>query len=68
MLIKHFAYRFRAYPTKIQIDQIRTNIGAARWVYNEALATKRFYWEEWGENIRANSIITMLPYWKSLNP
>ena len=68
MLIKHFAYRLRAYPTKTQIDQIRTNIGAARWVYNEALATKRFYWEEWGENIRANSIITMLPYWKSLNP
>ena len=68
MLVKHYAYRFRMYPNKAQREQIRLTVGAARWVYNEALATKRFYWDEWREIIRANSIITMIPYWKTLEP
>ena len=45
------AYRFRAYPNKLQIEQINQTAGCCRFVYNYFLDQKIKYYEENGESL-----------------
>lgn len=62
------AYKYRLYPTKGQIRLLNRMLEATRWVYNEALATRKRAWEERQESLGLYDTINLLPRWKAERP
>ena len=55
------AYKCRLYPNKEQVELIERTFGACRWVWNEALAAKKYAWETSKRNLSMNEISATLP-------
>lgn len=55
------AYKCRLYPNKEQVELIERTFGACRWVWNEALAAKKYAWETSKHNLSMNDISATLP-------
>lgn len=47
------AYKYRIYPTDVQKQFIRQNVGANRWFYNYALGKIKKHYEETNEHLSA---------------
>ncbi|GIW16804.1 MAG: transposase [Tepidiforma sp.] len=62
------AYKYRLYPTKGQIRILNRMLEATRWVYNEALATRKRAWEERHESLGLYDTHSLLPRWKAERP
>ena len=61
-------FRYRLYPTKAQRTAMQKVLDACRWVYNEALATRKTTWEQEQRSVSRYDTIKMLPDWKRENP
>ena len=62
------SYRFRIYPNAHQRRVIDATIGCARWVYNEALASRERARESGGRVPSTCDLIKMIPGWKRERP
>ena len=62
------SYKFRLYPTAAQEELICRFFGAARFVYNEALAYRRKLYSETGKTAGKFDLIKRLPELKRLYP
>lgn len=62
------SYKFRLYPTAAQEELICRFFGAARFVYNEALAYRRKLYAEAGKTVGKFDLIKRLPELKRLYP
>jgi putative transposase len=62
------AYTYRLYPTNGQISSLNRMLDATRWVYNEALATRKQAWEDRREQVGLYDTINLLPQWKRERP
>jgi putative transposase len=58
-------YRYRLNPTKSQRTALNATLDACRWVYNNALATRKEAWEQRQESVSKYDTIKMLPEWKA---
>ena len=47
------AYKYRIYPTKVQVEQINKNLGCVRLIYNLALETKIWAYRGFGVSLSA---------------
>jgi hypothetical protein len=59
------AYHDRLSPAGGRISILNRMLDAARWVYNEALATRKRAWEERQEHAGLYAAINLLPRWKA---
>ncbi len=50
-----YAYRFRIYPIKEQIDKIQRTFGCCRFVYNHYLAERSSRYNEFKETMNYNA-------------
>ena len=62
------SYRFRIYPNARQRRVIDATIGCARWVYNEALATRERALGSGGRVPSTCDLMKMIPGWKRERP
>lgn len=53
-------YRYRIYPTKVQVQQLAQHFGAVRYIYNWGLETKKKAWDESKERISYFDLTTQL--------
>lgn len=58
-------YRYRLNPTKSQRTALDAALDACRWVYNNALATRKEAWEQRQKSVSKYDTMRMLPAWKS---
>lgn len=61
-------FRYQLYPTKAQRTAMQKALNACRWVYNEALATRKNAWKQEQRSISHYDTINMLPGWKAEHP
>ena len=59
------AYRYRIYPTPVQIAQIEQTFGVCRLVYNLGLAIKIHAWKQHQKNLSAYDLMKQLPDFKT---
>ena len=57
-------FKYRLYPTKAQRTAMQKALDACRWVYNEALATRKNAWGQEQRSVSRYDTIKMLPNWK----
>ncbi len=62
------AYRYRLYPTKLQISQMEQTLEICRWVYNETLALRKNGWEHEQRSISFYESKRQIPLWKKEHP
>jgi putative transposase len=61
-------YKYRLYPTKLQITKMNNIFELTRWVYNETLALRKNTWEYENKSISLYDTANKLPEWKSSKP
>lgn len=61
-------YKYRLYPTKLQITKMNNILEQVRWVYNETLALRKNSWEAEKKSISLYEISKQLTEWKSQKP
>ena len=61
------AFKFRLYPTNIQITQLNQHIGSCRFVYNWALDQKIKTYEQTGKSISRFDLNKLIPALKASN-
>lgn len=61
-------FKYRLYPTKAQRTAMQKALDACRWIYNEALATRKDAWEQEQRLVSLYDTIKMLPAWKHERP
>lgn len=62
------SYQFRFYPTPIQIALLSQFFGAARWVWNAALAWRSHWFKAFGEKVTGVDFSRELTWLKKLEP
>ncbi len=62
------AYKYRIKPNKEQIEMFEKHFGSVRFVYNWGLEQKTKAYQETGETILHNKLVTSLPELKKENP
>jgi putative transposase len=61
-------YKYRLYPTKLQITKMNNIFELTRWVYNETLALRKNAWESDKKSISLYGTAKKLPDWKTNKP
>jgi len=61
-------FKYRLYPTKLQITKINNILEQTRWVYNETLVLRKNAWESEKESISLYDTQRYLTEWKSQKP
>ena len=61
-------FKYRLYPTKLQITKMNNILELTRWVYNETLALRKNAWETEKKSISLYDTANHLPIWKSQRP
>jgi putative transposase len=61
-------FKYRLYPTKIQITKINNILEQTRWVYNETLALRKETWESEKKSISLYDTSNKLVGWKITKP
>ena len=61
-------FKYRIYPTKLQITKMNNILEQTRWVYNETLAFRKNAWESKQESISLYSTSNELTKWKVNKP
>jgi putative transposase len=61
-------FKYRLYPTKLQITKINNILELTRWVYNETLALRKSAWESEKRSISLYVSQTELTKWKIAKP
>lgn len=62
------AYKYRIKPNKEQIEMFEKHFGSVRFVYNWGLEQKTKVYQQTGETILHNKLVTSLPELKEKNP
>lgn len=62
------AYRYRYYPTVVQVCRLAIEFGHARWVWNWALAMMTAWYRRYGERLSHAEISRELTFLKRLAP
>ncbi len=61
-------FKYRLYPTKLQISKLNNILEQTRWVYNETLALKKNTWESEKKSISLYASQIELTKWKTIKP
>jgi len=61
-------FKYRLYPTKLQITKMNNILEQTRWVYNETLALRKNAWEIEKKSISLYDTANKLPEWKANKP
>jgi len=61
-------YKYRLFPTSAQRTALLRALDACRWVYNQALETRKTAWDERRESLSRYDTIRLLPGWKAEQP
>jgi putative transposase len=61
-------FKYRLYPTKLQITKINNILEQTRWVYNETLALRKNAWESEKKSISLYETSNKLVKWKIEKP
>lgn len=61
------SYQFRFYPTAVQIALLAQFFGAARWVWNAALAWRSHWYKALGESVTGVDFSRELTWLKKLD-
>jgi len=61
-------FKYRLYPTKLQITKMNNILEQTRWVYNETLALRKSAWETEKKSISLYDTANKLPEWKANKP
>ena len=61
-------FKYRLYPTKLQVTKMNNILELTRWVYNETLALRKNAWESEKKSISLYDTAKHLPIWKSQRP
>ena len=61
-------FKYRLYPTKLQITKMNNILEQTRWVYNETLALRKNAWESKKESISLYNSQIELTKWKIQKP
>jgi putative transposase len=61
-------FKYRLYPTKLQITKMNNILELTRWVYNETLALRKNAWESEKKSISLYETSSELTKWKSTKP
>lgn len=67
-MVMHKTYKFRLDPTLHQRTLLIQTLELCRWVYNEALATRKNAWEQDKKSISRWETFSMIPEWKNDKP
>jgi putative transposase len=57
-------YKFRIFPSKMQINILEGTLESCRWVYNETLAYRKNLWESEKKSTSKYDTHILLPQWK----
>ena len=61
-------FKYRLYPTKLQITKMNNILEITRWVYNETLALRKKAWESEKKTISLYTSQKELTKWKKQKP
>ena len=64
----HKVYKFRLYPTKVQITRLERTLELCRQVYNETLAYRKDKYEQEHVSVSNYATHNLLPVWKKNAP
>ncbi|WP_367903421.1 IS200/IS605 family element RNA-guided endonuclease TnpB [Paenibacillus sp. PL2-23] len=60
-MLQHKAFKFRIYPSHVQIMQLRKTLGCCRFVFNHLLAKWRHTYQVTGKGLSYNACASQLP-------
>ena len=61
-------FKYRLYPTKLQVTKMNNILEQTRWVYNETLALRKSAWESENKSISLYNTSNELTKWKAAKP
>lgn len=61
-------FKYRLYPSKLQISRMNNILELTRWVYNETLALRKNAWESEKKSISFYETSNKLVEWKVIKP
>ena len=61
-------FKYRLYPTKLQVTKMNNILEQTRWVYNETLALRKSAWESEKKSIGLYDTQKKLTKWKAAKP